>query len=328
MKVTVLMPVYNAGVYLRDSIESILNQSFEDFEFLIINDGSSDESEAVIKSYNDPRIRTLNNEKNLGLIATLNKGLSLAKGQFIVRQDADDISMPHRLELQVDIMNKNPDLLLLSSNAIIINNNSEFIGESNLPEEEIALRFRMMFKCGIFHTSTIFRKKSLEDYNLKYDPLYPHTEDYKLWSELSRHGKLYVMRDKLVKYRAHQESISSLNKSKQEEIAAKVVRENIKEIGVEVSLQEAKRLRGLFRSTGMNRKYLQNDIKLLLKIINKFEQKYKGHKNYDSSEILDFLKRMIGWVSKSDLLNFKFLILFIYMRVFIFLLLWVKSPFK
>jgi len=108
-KVTVLMPVYNAEKYLKEAIGSILGQSFSDFEFLIINDGSTDSSVKIIKSYDDPRIRFIANEKNLGVIPTLNKGFALAQGEFIARMDADDISLPKRLELQADFMDKHPE---------------------------------------------------------------------------------------------------------------------------------------------------------------------------------------------------------------------------
>ncbi|MDQ3534956.1 MAG: glycosyltransferase [Bacteroidota bacterium] len=318
MKVSVLMPVYNAGIYLHDSIDSILKQSYTDFEFLIINDGSSDDSEKIIKSYSDPRIRFYTNEINLGLIATLNKGLSLAKGEYIVRQDADDISLLNRLEVQVDFMDKHQDLLMLSSNAIIIDHNSEVTGESDLPSNEIRLRFRMLFKCGIFHTSAIFRKVALQKFNLKYDSAYPHTEDYKLWSELSRHGSIHILDDKLVKYRTHPESISSRNKKQQEEIAAKVVKENVEHIGVDINIQEAERLRGLFRSTGIDRNFLKNDLELLLRIIKNFDAKYREEENYNSFELIDLLKRMTRWISKYDLIKIEFLILFLYIKGILF----------
>ena len=109
-KVTVLMPVYNCEKYLRESIESILNQTFKDFEFLIINDGSSDKSAEIVESYNDNRINFVQNEKNIGLAASLNRGLDIAKGEYIARMDADDISLPERLEKQVRFMETNPQI--------------------------------------------------------------------------------------------------------------------------------------------------------------------------------------------------------------------------
>ena len=96
-EVTVLMPVYNASAYLHEAVDSILNQTFKNFELLAINDGSKDDSLSILKSYRDARIRIVNHPQNVGLISTLNEGLKIAKGNYIVRMDADDISLPHRI---------------------------------------------------------------------------------------------------------------------------------------------------------------------------------------------------------------------------------------
>ena len=118
--VTVLMPVYNAERYLRQAIESILSQTFHDFEFMIINDGSTDSSRDIVLSYHDSRIRLIDNETNIGLPRTLNRGLSLAKGEFIARQDADDESNPDRLAHQVAYLSSHPHVALLGSQCTVI----------------------------------------------------------------------------------------------------------------------------------------------------------------------------------------------------------------
>src|ERR1017187_7276972 len=110
--ITVLMPVYNAAPFLREAIDSILNQTFKNFELLIINDGSTDNCEEIILTYKDPRIRYIKNETNIKLISTLNKGIKLSKGKYIVRMDADDISFPDRIEKQVNYMETNPAIAL------------------------------------------------------------------------------------------------------------------------------------------------------------------------------------------------------------------------
>ena len=106
VKVSIVIPVYNAEKYIKEAIESILNQTFSNFEFIIIDDGSIDATEEIIKSFKDSRIVYIKNEKNLGLIKTLNKGISIARGEFIARMDSDDISMPQRFELQLDVFKK------------------------------------------------------------------------------------------------------------------------------------------------------------------------------------------------------------------------------
>ena len=107
--VSILMPVYNSEKYLREAIKSILNQTFTNFELIIINDGSTDNSLKIIKSFKDNRIKIIKNKGNLGLIKTLNKGIDLAQGKYIARMDADDIAMPKRLEKQIAFFNENPD---------------------------------------------------------------------------------------------------------------------------------------------------------------------------------------------------------------------------
>ncbi|NHJ46179.1 MAG: glycosyltransferase family 2 protein, partial [Asgard group archaeon] len=115
IKVTVLMSVFNGEKYLREAIDSVLHQTFTDFEFLIINDGSTDNSVEIINSYDDERIHLVHNEQNIGLAASLNKGINLARGEYIARMDCDDINHQTRLEKQVKFMDKNPDIGLLSS---------------------------------------------------------------------------------------------------------------------------------------------------------------------------------------------------------------------
>jgi glycosyltransferase involved in cell wall biosynthesis len=108
-KVTVLMPVFNVERYLQEAIESILNQTFSDFEFIIIHDPSTDITAEILQSFGDPRIKITNNEKILGLIESLNTGLGIARGEYIARMDSDDISLPERLEKQVNYLNAHPD---------------------------------------------------------------------------------------------------------------------------------------------------------------------------------------------------------------------------
>ncbi|SVC41049.1 uncharacterized protein METZ01_LOCUS293903, partial [marine metagenome] len=108
--ITVLMPVYNGAKYLNEAIDSILNQTFQNFEFIIIDDGSTDDSVKIIKSYDDNRIRLVENRNNLGQSETLNKGLSLTRGKYIARMDQDDISMPERLKKQFEFMENNSDV--------------------------------------------------------------------------------------------------------------------------------------------------------------------------------------------------------------------------
>lgn len=118
--VSVLMPVYNGAKYLHEAVKSILDQTYADFEFLIVNDGSTDDSEKIILSFKDPRIVIIKNEINIGLINSLNKGLTIAKGKYIARMDADDVAMPQRLELQVKEFNTNPNAIVIGTDYFLL----------------------------------------------------------------------------------------------------------------------------------------------------------------------------------------------------------------
>ena len=118
-KISVVMPAYNAENYIREAIDSILAQTFRDFEFLIIDDGSTDHTVEIIRSYSDSRIRLYQNERNMGVAATLNRGLDLARGEYIARMDADDISLPERFAKQAAYMDAHPDVAVCGSNIIL-----------------------------------------------------------------------------------------------------------------------------------------------------------------------------------------------------------------
>ena len=143
-KVTVLMPVYNGSKYLKAAIDSILSQSFTDFEFLIINDGSTDDSVKIINSYHDQRIKLIDNKINQGLVAVLNQGLKLAIGEYIARMDSDDFSTCNRLSQQVRFMDKHNDIGVLGSWVKIMKGSDEFLGRYFLNHEEIKANLLFM----------------------------------------------------------------------------------------------------------------------------------------------------------------------------------------
>lgn len=203
-EVTVLMPVYNAEKYLTEAIESILGQTFFDFEFLIIDDGSTDSSKDIIHSYNDSRIRLVSNKQNLGISKTLNKGIELASTELIARMDADDISLPERLSRQYVIMNKHPEYALVSTDIEKITADGERIKLIS-PERDFMYYF-LIFQCyGIFHPTVMYRKQAVQEVGM-----YPltHSEDFRLWSKLIRKYRFFHIPENLLKYRVTDESIS------------------------------------------------------------------------------------------------------------------------
>ena len=203
-KITVLMPAYNAEKYIGEAISSILNQTFTDFEFLIINDGSTDETEIEIRKYKDDRIKLVNNSNNLGLITALNKGLELAKGKYIARMDADDISLPERLILQFEFMENNNSVVACGAWTRMFGGSRPryFNLNKNNSEETQAMMF---IDPPLSHPTSIIRKSALRENNIQYDTRYLHCEDYKLWFDLSKIGKLANIHKILLRYRLSSE---------------------------------------------------------------------------------------------------------------------------
>jgi glycosyltransferase involved in cell wall biosynthesis len=209
--VSVLMPVYNGEKYLRPAIESILNQTFTDYEFIIINDGSTDSSEEIILSYKDPRIKYVRNEKNIKLIATLNKGLDLCRGEYIARMDADDISYPNRFETQVKFMSANPEYGLCGTNIDIDNYDHSWV---RLGDIEFT-RFCFLFHNPVCHPTTFIRTSVIRKFKLDYPAEYIHAEEYILWLRIMDHSKCINLDEKLLNYRMHTGQVSQVFKPEQ-----------------------------------------------------------------------------------------------------------------
>lgn len=206
-KVTVLMSVYNGESYLNEAIDSILAQTFTDFEFLIIDDASTDRTPEILLSYGDSRVRIVTNEENLGLTKSLNKGLALARGEYIARMDADDISVPERLEKQVFFLERNPDVGVLGANVQYID---EFGNPSQIiiwPQRDSLIKWQLCFMNPIAHPSVIVRRKLLMDSG-GYNEEIIFAQDYDLWVRLSPRTHFENYRDILLYLRKTNENIS------------------------------------------------------------------------------------------------------------------------
>lgn len=205
--ITVLMPVYNAGKYLAEAIDSVLSQTQSNFEFLIINDGSTDNTEELIRSYTDPRIRLIN-QSNGGVSAALNTGLVHARGEFIARFDGDDVCYPTRLAKQYDFMQRNPEYILIGSDGDYMNEEGEFLftyrntGHTN---EEIQARIHVY--CPFIHSSVFYRKAPVLEAG-GYEVNARSFEDYFLWKQLIKKGKVCNFVEPLIKVRFNASSVT------------------------------------------------------------------------------------------------------------------------
>jgi glycosyltransferase involved in cell wall biosynthesis len=213
-RVTVLMPVYNAERFLREAIDSILQQSFRHFEFLIIDDGSTDHSAEIIGSYRDPRIRFVRNGKNMGITPTLNKGIALASCELIARMDADDISHPQRLQKQFAYMQRNAGCALLSSWARVITEDKRFIRLERYRSN--FYYYNLTFECWMYHPTIMFRKSAVEQVGMY---SMPYSEDYDLFWKMSIRFPIANLAEPLVDYRITSSSLNTVLKKTEYEIA-------------------------------------------------------------------------------------------------------------
>ena len=209
--VSVVMSVYNGERYLRSAIDSILGQTFRDFEFLIVNDGSADGSREIIRSYSDPRIRLIDNDRNLGLTRSLNVGLRRARAPLVARQDADDVSHPTRLERQLQFLNGNAEVALLGAQAEMIGDRGAHLSYPELCKatEEESIRWQMTVDSAFVHTSVMFRRADILEQFGGYDETFTNGQDADLWSRVAGKYSVRNLAEILVDNRVHAESISS-----------------------------------------------------------------------------------------------------------------------
>lgn len=228
--ISVLMPVYNGERFLREAIDSILSQTFRDFELIIINDGSTDNTESIIQSYSDSRIKYVKNEKNLKLIKTLNKGIGLAKGKYIARMDADDVSLPNRLELQYAFMESHSNvgasssLIYSMSETGIVKGISKYYGCTTT----MSCLYSSLLRSPLVHPVSIIRTSLLKEikYSDTKDAL--HIEDFVLWGNILKYGYDIANIEKpLLYYRDVSGSISHKYKNLQKINHAKVVKSQL-----------------------------------------------------------------------------------------------------
>lgn len=228
--VSVLMPVFNAACFLPDAIESILVQTFDHFELIIIDDGSTDGSLDVVKKFDDSRIRLISLEKNGGVIAALNLGLQLARGAYLARMDADDIAFPLRLEKQIDFFEDNPDVGCLGTNFQWLGEPFEKSWVQYYDAENI--KISLLFGCGLCHPTVMLRMDEIRRHHLTYPTIYPHAEDYGFWVELSRYMQIANLPEPLLYYRRHEGQVSNTKSIIQCKSMDDIQRKQLQRLGI------------------------------------------------------------------------------------------------
>lgn len=232
--VSVLMPVYNAENFIAEAIESILAQTYSDFEFIIIDDSSTDRSVEIINSYKDSRIILIVKPKNTGYTQSLNIGLSLAKGKYIARMDSDDVSLPVRFAKQVNVLESDLKIGVCGSSYNIIGSKNVKVHPFSHDEIQVA----MLTHCAIGHPTVMLRKSVLDLNDIKYDPSFEPAEDYCLWVKLSRYTKLVNIQEVLLNYRVHETQVSGIKRSQQLKNSDKVILQQLQNFKVTPSDDE------------------------------------------------------------------------------------------
>ncbi|EGQ8479789.1 glycosyltransferase [Vibrio parahaemolyticus] len=216
--VSVVLPIYNAEKYLHLTLDSVISQTYLDIEVICINDGSTDNTQAILEDFKkrDDRIRIINRE-NKGLVYSLNQGISISKGKYIARMDADDICLPKRFEMQVKFLESNPSVGLVGTSYMYIDENDNQLSKRIVPRSLSIIRSMLLFGSPICHPSVMFNK-SIVGEHLLYDENYDSCEDLELWFRLNDKGiEIRNLSDVLIKYRILPTSISSRKMAQQKE---------------------------------------------------------------------------------------------------------------
>jgi len=228
---TVLMSVKNGEPYLRETVESILNQTFRDFDYLILDNASKDNSREIIRSFNDPRIRLIELPEDIGQVAALNKGLDMIETTLVARMDADDISMPRRFERQVAFMEKHPEIGVCGTYAVAFEGEKQVRWQKPCRPDDV--KARLLFGCCLAHPSVMLRKELFDKYRLRYDEKIGFSEDWELWLRASRHFPLANIPEYLLKYRIHTSSVSSRYFDERQKVDEQLMKRALEPLGLD-----------------------------------------------------------------------------------------------
>ncbi|WP_138495940.1 glycosyltransferase family 2 protein [Paenibacillus pinistramenti] len=233
-KITVLMPAYNTRKYIKDAVDSILNQSFKDFEFVIIDDCSTDGTLEYLRGLKDPRIRLITHSSNKGLVYSLNEGLNMADGKYIARMDSDDISARHRFERQYAYMEEHPEVGVLGT-YMTLYHNSQHIPKPVTHEEICCWQ---LFYCCMGHPTVFMRNSVMQKHKIRYNPDFLHAEDYEIWNRLSEVTRIENLPEYLFAYRMHKSQVSTSQHHVQNQTADNVRKSLLARLGISPTEEE------------------------------------------------------------------------------------------
>jgi len=231
------MPVYNRENLIKFSVESIINQTFTDFEFIIVNDGSTDKTAEIIESYNDKRIKLIHNEQNSGIVFSRNKGIENASGKYIAMFDSDDIAYPTKNQEQITFLEQNSDFGMIGTWAKFIDENGNHTGKSwKLPADSKKIPAMMLFRNYFVQASVIARREALPKH--LYSTGYDIVEDSKMWFEISLNHKVWNLQKYLLDYRVHTGNVTNTGNEKQIRHSRKLFKYIFKHLEIEITEKE------------------------------------------------------------------------------------------
>lgn len=284
--ITVIMPVYNAAPYVAEAVHSVLNQTFRNFEFIIFNDGSTDESSFIINGIKDERIIFYDDKHNTGYVDRLNKGLEIARGKYIARMDSDDICLPDRFAKQLEFMEAN-------SKIGVCGTAFQTFGSSNIipktPVDDASIREYMLEYNPIGHPTVMMRKSVLDEHKLKYSKEAMPAEDYLMWYTIGKYSLLGNLPDILLKYRVHEHQISSVMNVVQRNIVDKIRWIQLYEKGFVLNESEVSTYHALLNADFSN--ISNQDIYKFFKLLNNL---FKQNKDIGAFP-QEWLVRLLGW---------------------------------
>jgi glycosyltransferase involved in cell wall biosynthesis len=225
--VTVLMAVHNGERFLQRALDSLLAQTGQQFDVIVIDDGSTDATATILAQTRDPRFSVHRNPENIGLTRSLNRGLHLARGDYLARLDADDVALPIRLGTQMAFLDQHPGVGIVGSSCEVMDEEDRLVTVYEYPKTHTAIRWRQFFDSGFCHSSVMLRRSVLEQYQLRYDERLVCAQDFDLWTRLLRHTRGATLGTPLVRWRDHANSVTSLHREQQVSIASEVVRREL-----------------------------------------------------------------------------------------------------
>lgn len=246
--VSVLMAVYNGAQYVRLSIESVLNQDFRDFELIIVDDCSTDDTAAIIAAYTDPRIVYIRNERNLGQTPSLNVALRAARGPMLSRIDADDVFLPGKLKRQYEFMTAHPEIAVCGTAAMRIDADGAETGVNRLPSAELDVRFRALRTVPVVHVSVMMRAGPVREAG-GYPERYRYAADFALWSTLMRQSHAITnLPDVLVQYREFSQTFGAAQKiGAAGDESAEIIRANVQALaGLDLAPEDSRAIALLY----------------------------------------------------------------------------------